>query len=167
MSTTYPLLDSEKITYGGIFSLKELYEHLWSYFGWHKYDLEEKKYKEKAKPTGKEMEIIWNATKDVDEYSKIAIKVEWIIIGLTDVEVTKDDAKVKMNKGEVEIKVSADLVTDKQDQWEVSPHFRFMKGFYEKYLYKGTIDHLKNQTWKEGWDLFNEIKAFLNLYKYS
>ena len=28
MSTTYPLLDSEKITYGGIFSLKELYEHL-------------------------------------------------------------------------------------------------------------------------------------------
>ncbi len=167
MSTEYPQLDGEKISYKGIFDLKELYEHLYKWLEWHRFDIEEKKYKEKVKAPEKDIEIEWAASKDFDEYSKMVIKVKWKASGISEVEVAKDDKKVKMNKGDIEISVSATLVTDKDDAWEVKPVLKFLKGFYEKYLYGSTIDVLKKKAWDSGWNFYNEAKAFLNLYRFG
>ena len=167
MSKTIDFLKEERIQFEGIFDLKELYKHAHDWLEWRKYDIEEKKYKEKVKPTGKELEIKWEATRDIDEYTQFLIKVKWQIFGLTDVEVQKEGKKVKMNKGEVNVYVTAALVLDWKDKWEERPFLKFLQSFFEKYLYKGTLDRLKSEIWKEGWEFFNEIKAFLHLYRYT
>ncbi len=166
MATSIPLLSEERVQYEAIYDLKELYKHIHDWLVWRKYDIEEQKYTEKIKPTGKDIEILWTATRDIDEYSRFEFKLKWQIFGQVDVEVERGGAKVKMNKGEVNVYVSANLVLDWQNKWEERPFFKFLKTFYEKYLYKGTIDSLKKELWKVGWNLYNEVKAFLNLYKY-
>jgi len=167
MSKKIDFLKSEKITLEAIFDLKELYKHAHDWLEWRKYDIEEKKYKEKVKPNGKELEIEWIATRDIDEYTQFQIQVKWQIFGLVDVEVQKEGGKIKMNKGEVNIEITASLVLDWQDKWEERPFFKFLQSFFEKYLYKGTLDQLKAKIWKEGWEFYNELKAFLHLYKYT
>jgi len=166
MGSKIVLLDGEKIGYDGVFDLKELYKHLYEWLSWRKYDVAEKNYKEKVKPTGKDIEIKWEAARIIDEYSMFIIELKTRIIGLTDVEVQKDSAKVKMQKGDIALDISAFILTDRQEMWASKPHFVFLQKFYEKYLYKGSIDRMKGELWKVGWDFFNEAKAFLNLYRF-
>ncbi len=167
MSTEIPLLDNERIKFKGIFDFEELYIHTHDWLEWRKYDIAERKYKEKITPTGKDVEIEWRATKDIDEYSQFKIEIMWRLINLTEVEVQQNGAKVTKNKATIKIAVSAALVLDWKDKWEETPIIKFLKTFYEKYLYHGTIDKLKGELWKQGWDFYNELKAFLNLYKYT
>ncbi len=166
MSTEIPLLESEKVEFKGIFDFKELYIHANDWLTWRKYAVAERAYKEKITPTGKDIEIEWKATKEIDEYSQFKIEVKWRLTDLTEVEVQQDEAKVKKDKAKITISVSAALVLDWRDRWEETPVIKFLKTFYEKYLYRGTIDKLKGDLWKQGWDFYNEMKAFLNLYKY-
>ena len=167
MSKSIDFLKEERIQFEGIFDLKELYKHAHDWLAWRKFDIAENKYKEKIKPTGKEIEAEWEITRDIDEYSQFKIKVKWQAFAITDIEVQREGGKVKMNKGEVNIYVSAALVLDRQDKWEETPFVKFMQSFFEKYLYKGTIDRLKAEVWKIGWEFFNELKAFLHLYRYQ
>jgi hypothetical protein len=167
MANKLTLLDGEKMIYEGVFDLGELYKHAYTWFTWRKLDVSEKKYKEKMKATGKEIEIEWQVNRDIDEYSKFSHDIKWRMRDINDVEVQKDSAKVKMQKGEITIEVTSSLITDRQDIWAAKPHFTFLKAFYEKYLYKGSIDRMKKELWKQGWDFYNEMKAFLNLYKYG
>lgn len=166
MANKITLLDSEKISYDSVFDLKELYKHLYEWLTWRKYDVSEKKYKEKIKPTGKDMEIQWEANRDIDEYSSFRIEMKAQLIGVNDVEVAKDGSKVKMQKGEINIQVSAHLFTNRQELWESKAMLSFLQKFYEKFLYKGAIDRMKAELWKQGWDFYNEAKAFLNLYRF-
>jgi len=166
MANKITLLDSEKITYDGVFDLKELYKHLYEWLTWRKYDVSEKKYKEKIKPTGKDMEIEWQANKDIDEYSSFQVEMKALLIGVADVEVQKENIKVKMQKGEINVKVSAHLITDRMETWTAKPQLAFLQKFYERYLYKSTMDRMKGEVWKVGWDFYNEVKAFLNLYRF-
>lgn len=166
MANKITLLDNEKIVYEGVFDLKELYKHLYEWLTWRKYDVSEKKYKEKVKPTGKDMEIVWEATKEIDEYSLFMLAMRATLVAVSDVEVQKEHAKVKMQKGEITIEVSAHLITDRQEMWTSKPYLAFLQKFYEKYLYKGAMDRMKAELWKLGWDFYNEAKAFLNLYRF-
>ncbi|MFH0868807.1 MAG: hypothetical protein V1839_01120 [archaeon] len=125
-----------------------------------------KKYKEKVKPTGKDMEIQWEANKDIDEYASFRIEMKAQLLGINEVEVQKDGAKVKMQKGEISISVSAHLITNRLEAWEAKPGLSFLQKFYEKFLYKSSIERMKAELWKTGWDFYNEAKAFLNLYRF-
>lgn len=166
-TTKIPLLADEKVAYDGIFVLKDLYVHIHDWLDWRGYDLEEKEYKHKVKPNGTDINIKWIATKEIDEYSQFELSIKWAVAGLTDVEVQKDGGKAKMNKASISAKISANLVLDWQGKWEEKAiYLKFLKSFYEKYLYSGTIAELKGKAWNDGWALFNEIKAFLNLYQY-
>ncbi|MEM4248095.1 MAG: hypothetical protein QXH80_02415 [Candidatus Nanoarchaeia archaeon] len=167
MSNKITLLDNEKITYEGVFDLGEIYKHAHQWFTWRKYDVSEKKYKEKMKPTGKEIEIEWSVNRDIDEYSKFTHDIKWRLRDVNDVEVQKDSTKIKMQKGEINFEITSFITTDRQDFWVTKPHFAFLKAFYEKYLYKGSIERMKKEIWKHGWEFYNEMKAFLNLYKYG
>lgn len=166
MSNTISLLTEERIQYEGLFDLKELYKHAWNWLIWRKFDVAEEQYTEKIKAGGKEMKIIWTAQKHIDEYSMFEMKMRWEMMGINDVEVKKNGGTAKMNKGEVNIYVTASLITDRQDYWAQRAIYSFMRGFYDRYIYRSTIERLKGEVWKIGWEFFNELKAFLQLYRY-
>ena len=167
MPNKITLLNDERIQYEGVFDLSELYKHAHSWLAWRKFDVEEKKYTEKLKAAGKEFEIKWEASKNLDEYSKFQLEIRFHLLGINEEQVKKDTHIAKMQKGEINIFVSAHLITDRQDYWGQSVTYSFLRGFYDRYIYRSSFERLKGELWKIGWDFFNEMKSFLNLYKFG
>lgn len=161
------IIKDSQILLNALFDIKEVYKYLYDWLNYYGYDVTETHYKEKVKPEGKELEIRWEADRDIDEYSRFTIKVKWLILGMVDVEVQQAGGeKIKMQKGELNMYISAKITTDRQKKWEASAFLKFLKSFYESYLYHDTLDELKVRLWKEGWEFINEAKAYLSLYKY-
>jgi len=166
MANVSSLLSDERIQYDGYFNLSELYTHVFNWLTWRKFDVAESKYSEKVKAGGKDLQMIWNASKSLDEYSKFEVKLRWDLSGIRDEEVKKGNAVVKMQRGEINVYVTVNVVTDRQDFWAQNAFYSFMRAFYDRYLYRSSLKQLKGEGWTIGWELFNEIKAFLNLYRY-
>jgi len=166
MANVIAVLADERIQYDGYFDLAEIYKHAYNWLTWRKFEVAEKKYTEKVKAAGKEMQMLWEATKSLDEYSRYEFKLRWELFAVRDEEVKKGNAVVKMQKGEINIYVTLNLVTDRQDYWAQNAFYSFMRAFYDRYLYRSSIARLKVEGWKLGWEYFNELKSFLNLYRY-
>src|SRR3990167_7677113 len=89
-----------KLKHKGFWTFKELYEFCYNWIKDNGYDLAEKEYTEKISPIGKNIDIEWEATKDISDYFRYKIKVSWMIIGLVEAEVEEEGKKMKTNKGE-------------------------------------------------------------------
>src|SRR3989338_741802 len=165
MSTTRTLLDNQKIKYTGTFDLGDAYKHLHDWLTARRFSLAESKYKEKLKEDLREFEIEWVATKEVDEYSKYEINTTFIIM-VKDVKAEVDGETKTRQQGLIELYITVNLVLDREDNWESTPYIKFFKTFYEKYLYRGTIENMEGELWNIGWAYFNEAKAYLNLYRF-
>jgi len=150
----------------GVFNLKATYFHAHRWLEDQKYDVIESKYDERAHPSGKEYRIIWKADKEIDTYTSFNLEIIFNIRNIKDVEVSAGGEKSVMQKGEFNMRTTAWLLTDYEGKWDKKPFFRFMKGFYEKYLYRDSIDRLKTEMWDEGWNYVNEVKAYLHLHKF-
>jgi len=156
-----------KIKERSVFSLDELYKMLVRWFELHRYDFQEQEYRdENLGEKGKHLEIKWYAEKKIDDYFKFVIKMEFLVLGLIDVEVEKDGVKAKTNKGEIEIRTKAYMVKDYDKKWENSPIMRFLREIYDKKMIKSRIEGYEGELYEETRKLLDEVKVFLNLHRF-
>ena len=154
---------SGKIRHVGIFDFKETYRFIYDWLVDKEYRVEEKKYSEKITPGGKEIEIEWNCSRKVSDYFRFIIKVSWRIVGMKNVEVQKDGAKVGMNKGDIEIKFSAILEKDYEHRWENSGFLKFLRGVYDRYIIKGRIENYEDKISNDVDELIAQAKSWFAL----
>ncbi len=152
-----------KLKHDGLFDFKELYKFIYTLLTDMQYEVEERSYSEKNSAGGKEIEVHWIGKRKVSDYFKFHIKVDYLILGLNSVEVTKDGVKAKTNKGSLEVKFSAYLEKDYDSKWESSPFLKFMRGIYDKYVIKQRIKDYENKAIADMVELSNQTKAFLAL----
>jgi len=152
-----------KIKQTGIFSFKDIYSFIYDWLREDAYDVFEKKYAEKVKGDSKEVEISWSAEKEISDYFKFVITIDWLILGMKTVEVQKDGSKVKMESASVELRFKAMLVKDYEDRWENYPFWKFMRGVYERYIIKNRIDQYQVKLLEELEELIAQCKSFLAL----
>lgn len=155
-----------RVKYKGLFSFGDYYRILYDLFRSLGYDVEEQKYKHKTKPEGDEIEIEWNCYKKIDDYSLFRIFAKTLITGLQKVETVEGGMKRTKNTGDVELEIKCFIQTDYENKWETSPFLKFLKGIYDAYLYRSTLE-----TWKEkvAYDMHtveNEIKAFFHMQRF-
>jgi hypothetical protein len=151
---------------GQLFDMSEIYTHAHDWLEWRKFDVVEKKYATKTTAKGKEVKTSWDCSREIDEYSRYDIAVDWEFYGINDVTMKHEGKDVTLQSGNIVIFITATYVTDYDAKWEENRTHKFMKSFFEKYLYVGTSNRLKGELWGIGWDLYNELKAYLNLYQY-
>ena len=152
---------SGKIKQAGIFTFKDLYSFLYDWLREEGYDVIEKSYNEKVSGDSKNIEIKWEATREISDYFKFQVKLDWQILGMKSVDVQKDDKKVKMDSGSLEIKFSGTLIRDYEDRWENQPFWKFMRGIYERYIIKSRIDEYQIKLLGEVEELISQCKSFL------
>ena len=129
----------------GFWNYVEFYNFCYEWFGKEGYILIEDQYTEKNTDIGKEIILKWIAYRKVTDYFKFVIKADWHILGMNPAEVERDGKKEKINKGEVKIKVVAELVKDYEDRWEGKPLWKFLRGIYEKYIIRTTVDEYEDR----------------------
>jgi len=152
---------SEKVKYTGIWDFAQVYRFLYDLLVDKGYTVKEKGYSEKVKADGKEIEIKWEAKKKISDYFRFVLKLDWLILGMTKVEVQREGAKVSMNKGYLEIKFSAVLEKDYEHRWENSGFLKFLRGVYDRYIIKGRIDDYEDRLMEEVDDAIAQMKSYV------
>lgn len=167
MSLKYSLLSGIKLQKKkALFDFKETYAHAKKWLESYKYTVVETSFKHVEGEGGREIEIKWEVSREIDEYTQFNFEIKWHGLALNDVKVKIDNQEVKLQKGDITIELGTYLVLDWQNKWEENPFLKFMKALFEKYLYKRQLDELKGQLWNEGWNFYKELKNFLNMYDF-
>ncbi len=163
------IADKLKIKQKAIFDMGELYQVMFRWFNHHDYDFQEKEYLEKRNSDGsRNLEIKWIATKKISDYFKFQIDIFFRLIALTDVEVELDGKKKKANRASpAEIEFSATLLKDYEGRWGQNGFLTFIREVYYVYIIMGRINDYKADLYGEVYEIIDEIKAFLNMYKFE
>tara|TARA_Y100000310_G_scaffold135179_1_gene134052 strand:- start:1773 stop:2273 length:501 start_codon:yes stop_codon:yes gene_type:complete len=153
----------QQVKQKGFFNYDELYKFCFNWLKEENYIISEDKYVEKVSSFGKEVEIKWTAKKKISDYFRNVIELKWHIIGLTDAEVEIGGQKQKTNKGEVKIDIKGILERDYEKRWEDKPAWKFLRGIYDKYIIRTTMEQYETTLKNKVVSYFEQIKAFMNL----
>jgi hypothetical protein len=153
-----------KFKFVGVFDLNAFYNFVYMWLQENKYVIiEEKGYTEKIKPNGKEVEIHWECRKKVSDYFRFMLKLDWLVLGMTTVEVEENGQKIKMNKGSLEIIFTGYLEKDYEHRWETSAVSKFLRGLYDRYVVRGVIEQYEEQVMMEVDEVNAQCKSYLSL----
>lgn len=153
-----------KVAQDSIFKFKDLYKFAYEWLVDEQYRVIEKNYKEKVTPDGKEIEFEWNATRKITDYFKFEIGLKWRLLRLQDVEITQNGEKRKMDKGSIEVKVTAFLERDYEGRWETSPFKKFMRGIYDTFLLGRTrIEAFQGKLFTDADSFIAQVKSYLTI----
>ena len=139
-------LFSSKIKYNGILSFSDFYKFCYDWL----IDetgliLSEDKYAEKLAGDSKNIDIEWNSFRNLTDYFRFEAKVVFKIIGLTNVEITQDNKKIKTNKGSVELSIKGVLARDYKGKFEKTAMQKFMRAIYEKWVIPARVEQFEEK----------------------
>ena len=160
----YDKVYDEKVKFSGIFDFKELYRIAYNWLTDSEFWIEERKYAEKINPNGKEITIMWYARRKISDYFRFQFKIEWTILRMTSVEITDEDGnKLRMNKGDLELKITAIIEKDYENRWEANAFFKFIRGSYDRFVVRNRIEKYEDKIVEELIDYVATLKSFLNI----
>ncbi|SRR3989344_1976647 len=155
---------SSKMKYEGLWDFKEFYKFCYQWLVEEMHlDVIEDKYSEKITGDSKGIKIEWTGKRKVTDYFQFSVSVKFEIIGLINVEITKDGRKVKMNNGLVEMKVKGSLIRDYDGKFEKTASRKFMRSIYEKWIIPSRINQFEEKLVSDCDEYLAQAKAFLDL----
>lgn len=155
---------SSKIKTEGIFDFKDFYKFCYQWLVEEAgLDVIENKYAEKISGDSKKINVEWIGTRKVTDYFKFQIEVKFEVLNLTNVEITKDAKKIKMNKGSVEVTVKGTLIRDYEGKFEKTSAQKFLRGIYEKWVIYTRIREYEGKLIEDCNEFLGQAKAFLDL----
>jgi hypothetical protein len=167
-----------RIKFKDIFNLKQFYSNLREWlkeYGWYgvTYDQKADKdywetlYLERIGLAGeKEMWIYWRLQKlpVPNSYYKYHLDIDYHILYMFPAEVIRDGKKLKVNKGEIEIKVYSYVEFDYKGEWSKHPVLRFFnKLFPQRIIRKDLYDDHKKELYREVYTMAAFIKKWFKL----
>jgi len=136
------------------------------------YSFNEDDYYHIRKEDSTDIEFHWTCESVRDSYVTFRIWVESKLRSLKEVRVKVGNEVRKMHSGEIELNIKGVLLLDTQDFWRnhwLFKHFPTWRGmnlaqfFYEKVLYKQTIDNYWKRVYDHVFILQNEMKSYFEL----
>ncbi|MDP3987139.1 MAG: hypothetical protein Q8P81_02845 [Nanoarchaeota archaeon] len=155
---------SSSMKYNGLVSFKDFYKFCYDWLTEETgLGLMESKYGEKLSGSSKEIRIEWKGKNDFTDYFRFEIKVEFLVLGLKEVEVEQGGAKLKTNSGSIEVKVKGTLVRDYNGKFETSAFNKTLRSMYEKWVIPSRIDQFEGKVAGDCDEFLGQAKAYLDL----
>ena len=157
-------LFSSKMKYNGILNFADFYKFCYE---WLRDEtgllLSENKYSEKITGEEKNIEIEWNGFRDMTDYFRLEVKIFFRVLGLTNVELTEGNRKIRTNKGNIEVGVTGNLVRDYEGKFEKSAFQKFLRGIYEKSVIHARVEQFQEKIIGDCDEFLSQAKAYLDL----
>jgi hypothetical protein len=183
MISIFPDFQPMRIKYKDVFDLKAFYESLHEWLlekNWTDpdkalIDTWENFYGERIAANGmREIWIQWRPIKFAgselkgtgSKYINYYLDFDFHCLAITNTEIVRNGKKIKLNKGEVELKIRAYLETTYEKELR---KYGLIKPFIELFnrkIYKGEIDLHKKELYQESYELQNFIKQWFKLKRY-
>jgi len=161
------VVDKERLDYQGVFDAKEVLKVIQQWATDKGYWLIEKKHGETTKPEGKVIDLEFEPFKKFTDYAKGVIKIKAQMQDLKDVVTERDGRKVKLQEGKIIIIFDGILETDYEHRWEGKPVFFVLRTIFEKYVYTPFVSGFERGVKEDLMSLKNNLKAFLNLTRFT
>ncbi|OIO65089.1 hypothetical protein COY28_03145 [Candidatus Woesearchaeota archaeon CG_4_10_14_0_2_um_filter_57_5] len=165
MSFREIVIEKQRIEYEGLFDAHELHHIIDYYFREKGYDKRETRNMENTTPEGKYVEIEITPWKKTTDYHRNIIKMKIYMSKMRDVEVEKDNTKIKLQNGRVQFVIDAFLEYDYDDRWENKPIHQFIRTLFDKYFYKPYTDKYKGVLLEDTRLIVDMIKRYFNLFE--
>jgi hypothetical protein len=192
MIRIFPAFQPMRVKYKDVFDLKGFYEALHEWLlenGWKdkatKLDYWENYYGERIAQGGmREIWIQWRPWKipNDDMMLEYYLDFDWHCIAVTNTEIVRDGKKIKLNKGEVELKIRAyiektyERKLTKPTKKELEkmgslerlffPLIRPFLKLFTKRAYKNEIELRKKELYQETYAMQNFIKQWFKMKRY-
>ena len=156
---------SSNTKYDGVFDFREFYRFCYDWLI-EETSLDiitESKYAEKIEGNTKNIDIEWKGSKEITDYFRFDVKVEFRILNLAKVELNKDGRKIKTNEGSVQVKIKGELVRDYKGKFEMNASRKFMRSIYEKWVIPSRIEEFEARIAGYCDEFLGQAKAFLDL----
>jgi len=124
------------LQYKGVFDMQDLYEYVASFFNRQKFKFYELRYiLKKPGPFGADVQHVWEATREVEDYYKFVMNIYLHTFDAEDMEVVmKDGTKRTFTKGRLWIQFRGKIQTDYEKKWEDNAFYANLRNFYHKYI---------------------------------
>ncbi|MBI2547878.1 hypothetical protein HYW21_00865 [Candidatus Woesearchaeota archaeon] len=161
------VVDRMKLGYKGLFDARELYAYIDRWYRQMGYTKQELRNYEHVYPEGKQIEVVYEPYRKITDFHKFVIRVELIMNNVKEVIVQREQHKAKLNQGHVEIIITGYMETDYEHRWEGKPYYYFIRALYDQFIYKVKFDRFEGGLVEEINELYGQLKAFLNLYRFE
>ncbi len=155
---------SSSIKYGGVFLFSDFYKFCYDWLvdevG---LKVTEGKYVEKIKGETKDIDVIWTGVKEVTDYFKFKINVEFKILQLKKVQAMQNNAKIDTNEGVVQIKTKGTLIRDYKGKFEHNAFKKFLRAIYEKWVISSRVNEFEDKLAGACDEFLSQAKAYLDL----
>jgi len=118
-------------------------------------------------PGGDLINIWWRLKKKTSN-SRITyhLNLEYLGIAVNDVEVAFKDKKMKAQKGELNMFITAWVELDYSDRWDNSSIMKLFLDFFRKRVWKNEMEMHKKLLYEEASKLQGIIKKYFDLYQF-
>lgn len=159
-------IEPVKIRKNSILNMNELYKEMKYWFDDWGYVFKEVEYVEKAGPLGgKNLEIHWLATKDISDYARYQIRVAFLILGMNSIEVQRGDRKLKLQKGDFEIRFFGQVVIDPTGKYEKNALTKVFKNFYSNVIARNRLVQYKTDLKEEFYGFIDFVKKYFAMFR--
>ena len=170
-----------RVKFKDIFDMKALYTELKEYLlehGWYSVDAHgeiedgkehwETMYLERGLPNGAvERWFYWRLQKKTEnDYYRWHLDMDMHNVGLSETEVMRDGKKLKVNKGEVEVKVWTYLEVDVKGKWSKHPILKIFNNIFQSRIMKEDFEDSKKELYREAYNLNSYVKRWMKLKRF-
>lgn len=139
---------------------KELLKTIKEWLTDNSYDIDEKRYEDYELDNElKNTNVRWDADKKIDDYNHLFLVLK---IDLKNYKEIKEKGK-RLVSGTVFFEVEAERLRDYRDAWEANMIYRFLRGFYDRFIAEEKMDKIAAQLKKDAERLYNVVKRYLGL----
>jgi hypothetical protein len=157
----------KNLSFQGLFEMKGLFRTVVKWFDDHGYDMFENKNYEEIYEQDKKIIFELIPYKKITDYHKFEIRVFVVAESLKEVDVELKGVKYRLLKGDIFFTFDATLITDYEGRWEGRAQYFFFRTLIDKFIYKSHTRAYENELIKEVTALEEEIKAYLNMFRYT
>ena len=165
-----------RIKFKDIFDLKGFYESLREWLIEYEWGDEEEKsehweayYGERIGQTGaREIWFLWRVQKKPEGSAKIVyyMDIDFHCLTIVDTEIIRDGKKIKMNKGEIELKIWPYMEEKYKTELAEQPLLKHLVNLFSKRIYRREAVQRRKDLYQEVYILQNYIKQWFKLKRH-
>lgn len=134
------IINNRQIHYSGIFSVEDLFHVINQAIEDKGYEKKEKRSEEIVNESGKNFYLELRPYKECTNYIFLMIKIKIELNNLTETVQEFDGVKKMFQDGDIQITFDSWLLTDYKDRWGMKPFVYFMKGMFNKLVFRQKLE---------------------------
>ena len=156
------IVSGRVLKHSGVFNAKEMYELIDQWFADQGFsDRDEIEHLEKIFKNKKEMEIFYQPSKKVNDYTKVELRLIITISNLVRKVIEIDGRSVGLNEGDLEVTFDGFLSTDIENRFENSPRYFLWRTVVDKFFKKSIESEYEGMITNYIQELYTLLRKYL------